>query len=74
MKNIIYLSGKDTFPRIKIGVGKKPHPEYDLADWVLSAFRAEEQKLLAPVLQYCAEAVALMVEGKTDQAMNQFNS
>ena len=38
MKNIIYLTGSDQFPRVKIGVGQKPHPDYDLADWVLSAF------------------------------------
>ena len=36
IKSIIYLTGEDTFPRIKMGVGKKPHPKYDLADWVLS--------------------------------------
>lgn len=74
MKNIIYLSGSDQFPRIKIGVGKKPHPDYDLADWVLSAFKADEQKALLPVLEHCAEAVELMVTGKTDEAMNRFNS
>ena len=74
MKNIIYLSGSDQFPRIKIGVGKKPYPEYDLADWVLSAFRPEEREALRPVLEHCAEAVELMVGGKTDEAMNRFNS
>ena len=44
MKNIIYLSGKDTFPRIKMGVGAKPNPQWDLADWVLSRFTEQEQK------------------------------
>src|SRR5699024_6166811 len=44
MKNILYLSGSDQLPRIKLGVGKKPRPDYDLADWVLSRFTAEEQK------------------------------
>ena len=39
IKNIIYLSGKDTFPRIKMGVGAKPHPDYSLADWVLGHFK-----------------------------------
>ena len=42
MKNIIYLSGSDMFPRIKLGVGKKPHPEYDLKDWVLGKFSADK--------------------------------
>ena len=73
MKNIIYLSGKDTFPRIKIGVGAKPHPDYDLADWVLSRFTAEEMKLLDPLLDHVVQAVELMAEGKTDEAMNRFN-
>ena len=55
-------------------MGKKPHPDYDLADWVLSAFKADEQKALLPVLEHCVEAVELMVTGKTDEAMNRFNS
>ena len=46
MKNIIYLSGSDMFPRIKLGVGKKPHPEYDLKDWVLGKFSAADRKTL----------------------------
>ena len=74
MKNIIYLSGSDQFPRVKIGVGKKPHPDYDLADWVLSAFRPEEREALREALEHCAAAVELMVDGKTDEAMNRFNS
>ena len=74
MKNIIYLSGKDTFPRIKVGVGQKPHPDYDLADWVLSRFTEQDMKQLSPVLDKVVQAVELMISGKTDQAMNQFNS
>lgn len=74
IKNIIYLSGKDTFPRIKMGVGAKPRPDYDLADWVLSHFTESEYHSLLEAAQKACEAVKLMVEGKTDQAMNQFNS
>ena len=54
MKNIIYLSGSDQFPRIKLGVGKKPHPDYNLADWVLSRFTEKEQKDLATALENAA--------------------
>lgn len=43
LKSIIYHLNSDAFPRIKIGVGKKPHPDYDLADWVLSSFKTDEQ-------------------------------
>ncbi len=74
IKNIIYLSGKDTFPRIKMGVGAKPRPDYNLADWVLSHFTESEYHSLLEAAKKACEAVRLMVEGKTDQAMNQFNS
>lgn len=74
MKNIIYLSGSDNFPRIKIGVGKKPHPEYNLADWVLSSFTSSEAKVLADVVKNACGAVELIVKGETDKAMNLYNS
>ena len=73
MKNIIYLSGKDTFPRIKLGIGAKPNPGWDLADWVLSRFTEQEQKQLSDVFDHAAEAVALMVNGNSTEAMNRFN-
>ena len=74
IKNIIYLSGKDTFPRIKMGVGKKPRPDYTLADWVLSRFTQQEQQAMEEAAKRAAQAAELMVQGKIDQAMNQFNS
>ncbi len=73
MKNIIYLSGSDMFPRIKLGVGKKPHPEYDLKDWVLGKFSAADRKTLEQVLDNAVEAVELMVADKTADAMQKFN-
>lgn len=74
MKNILYLSGSDQFPRIKLGVGKKPRPDYDLADWVLSRFTAEEQKALDTALENAAAAAELIVKGDVDRAMNLYNS
>ncbi len=74
MKNIIYLSGSDQFPRIKIGVGQKPHPDYNLADWVLSRFSAQELKDLSPALENAAAAAELIVKGEIDRAMNLYNS
>ena len=74
IKSIISCLGSEEFPRVKIGVGKKPHPEYELKDWVLSSFSAAEQEALAPALENAAEAVRLMVQGETDRAMNQFNA
>ena len=73
MKNIIYLTGSDTFPRIKVGVGKKPHPDYDLKDWVLGRFSASDRKLVDEVLEKTVEAVKLMVEDKASEAMQRFN-
>lgn len=74
IKNIIYHLNSDAFPRIKIGVGKKPHPQYDLADWVLSDFRKEEEAPLQTALENACAAVPLLLDGKIDEAMNRFNS
>ena len=74
IKNIIYLSGADTFPRIKMGVGAKPHPDYNLADWVLGHFKKEDGEKLEQCFNNAVTALELMVDGKTDQAMNKFNS
>lgn len=73
MKNIIYLSGSDMFPRIKIGVGKKPHPDYDLKDWVLSRFSNSDDKLLNGIYDNCVSALEYMVSGDIQKAMANFN-
>ncbi len=73
MKNIIYLSGSDRFPRVKIGIGNKPNPNYDLAAWVLSKFTKDESKLLDTIAENTYEAVSLIIDGKIQQAMNNFN-
>ena len=73
MQNIIYLSGSQDFPRIKVGIGKKPHPEYDLKKWVLSRFSDSDKKLMAPVLDNIVDAISYMVDGNIDRAMNLYN-
>lgn len=74
VKNIIAQLGSDQFPRVKIGIGAKPHPEYDLADWVLSKFTEEEQKALTPALQYAIAAAEMIVrDGSTVQAAQEYN-
>ena len=73
MKNIIYLSGSDKFPRIKIGIGKKPNPEYDLAAWVLSKFTKDEFKALEKVAENTYDAVGLIMDGNISEAMNRYN-
>ena len=72
IKNIIYLSGSDAFPRIKIGIGHKPE-KWDLADWVLSSFSADELKKLNEAAEKSFDAVRLITEGNIDKAMNLYN-
>lgn len=74
VRSIIELTGHDDFPRIKIGVGKKPHPDYDLAKWVLGKFRKEDAEKMKISAENACECIKLMVSGKTDEAMNKFNS
>ena len=73
IKSIILCTNSDNFPRIKIGVGAKPHPDYDLADWVLSPFLKEQAEALETALSNAAAAAQLMVQDKTDEAMNKYN-
>lgn len=74
IKSIIYQLGSDAFPRIKLGVGAKPSPEFDLASWVLMPFTKEQLTELRKSADNACEAVALMVDGKTDEAMSRYNS
>lgn len=72
IKSIISSIGT-TFPRIKIGVGEKPHPSYDLADWVLSRFTKEEQALLCQKHAEIADAITLFVKQEFEQAQSKYN-
>lgn len=74
IKSIIYLLNSDKFPRIKLGVGEKPHPDYDLADWVLSSFKKPELDSLRDAAENACKAVEMMVQGNIDGAMSSFNS
>ncbi len=73
VKSIIACLGSQEFPRIKIGVGAKPHPDYDLADWVLSRFTAQELKLLEPAIGRAVEAVPVLLTEGLERAASQFN-
>ncbi|MBO4868041.1 MAG: aminoacyl-tRNA hydrolase [Ruminococcus sp.] len=74
IKSIIAQCDGENFPRIKLGVGKKPNPAYDLAKWVLSKFSEEDRKNLDDAAEKACIALELMVQGKTDEAMNKFNA
>ena len=73
IKSLIQELGSQNFPRVKIGVGAKPHPDFDLADWVLSAFTAAEEKALVPALERAADAVLAIIDQGVPEAANRFN-
>lgn len=73
MGSIIAEIGSENFPRVRLGVGEKPHPDYDLAAWVLSKFTESEQKTMDEAAARAADAVCLMVSGDIDGAMNRYS-
>ena len=73
LKNIIYHLGSEEFPRVKIGVGKKPHPDYDLAAWVLGKFTAEEQKAIDKACEDAVSAAACIIAEGCAAAAQKFN-
>lgn len=73
IKSIISELGSQDFPRIKVGVGGKPHPDQDLADWVLSTFSSAEEKLLQPTLERAADAALLLIEQGIETAACRYN-
>lgn len=73
LRSIIELTGKDNFPRVKVGIGKKPNPNYDLAKWVLSKFKDDELKELENIKENVYSAAKLIINDQIDKAMNKFN-
>ncbi len=73
LKSIIERLGSEDFPRVKIGVGKKPNPEYDLADWVLGKMPKEAEALMKERLTDIRDAVALIARGDIDGAMQKYS-
>ena len=73
IKSIIAELGSQNFPRVKIGVGAKAHPEQDLADWVLSPFSASEEKALVSALERAADAALCIIDKGVPEAANRFN-
>ena len=73
LKDIIELSGSEEFPRIKIACGQKPHPDYDMKDWVLGKFPKQEEKAIEEVISLAADAAICMVKTDIQTAMNRYN-
>ena len=73
IKSIIAQLGTETFPRIRVGVGEKPNPQYDLADWVLSKFSETDMEALRPALEHAADAAKKITAGDMNGAMNLYS-
>ena len=73
LKSIIQHLGTDQFPRVKIGVGGKPHPDYDMADWVLGKFSSEDKKVIDEMVQKAAKAAEYYIKEGPDKAMGRYN-
>lgn len=73
MKSIIYHLNSDSFPRIRIGIGNKPRPDYDLAAWVLGKIPEADQKAMFAVFGAADEALDDIIGGRIDLAMSRHN-
>ena len=73
LKSIIQHLGTDQFPRIRVGVGEKPHPDYDLADWVLGRPQGEDRKAIDGAVKRAADAVECILSQGLERGMGKFN-
>ena len=73
LKSIIQHLGSDQFPRLRVGVGEKPHPDYDMADWVLGKFTGEDKKKMDQAVERAAEAIECILKDGLDRGMSRFN-
>ena len=73
LKSIIAHLGTDAFPRVKIGVGAPPNPDYDMADWVLGKFTGTDAETMENAAARAWEAVKCCITESTDKAMNLYN-
>ena len=73
LKSIIQHLGTEEFPRLRVGVGEKPHPDYDMADWVLSRFTGEDKKTIDAAVKRAADAIECILAEGIDRGMGKFN-
>lgn len=73
LKSLIERLGTEDFPRVRLGVGEKPHKEYDMADWVLGKIPDADRKLLYQCLEATLPACELILNGKLEEAMGRYN-
>ena len=73
IKNIIAHLGTDVFPRVKVGVGAPSHPDYDMVDWVIGSFSAQEKKIVDEALDRALDAAECIISRGVTEAQNRFN-
>jgi len=73
LKSLIQHLGTDQFPRVRVGVGEKPHPDYDMADWVLGHFVGEDKKAMDKSVKRAADAIECIIKEGIERGMNKFN-
>lgn len=73
LKSLIQQLGTDQFPRVRVGVGEKPHPDYDMANWVLGKFVGEDKKAIDAAVKKAADAIECIIKDGLDKGMNKFN-
>ena len=73
LKDIIAKCGGNEFPRIKIGVGSPPHPEYDMIDWVLGTFTGKDLEIITEAAEQAAAAAEELIGNGIDAAMSIYN-
>ena len=73
LKNIIAMLGTEEFPRIRIGVGAPPHPDYDVKEWVLSTFKNQDAETIADAASRAADAAACYIAEGAEKTMNLYN-
>ncbi len=74
LRSIIARMGSDKFPRVRFGVGKKPHPDYDMADWVLGNLSDADKKALFDCFEIAYSGIEKLILGDVDTAMQICNS
>ena len=74
LKSIIQHLGTDAFPRLRLGVGAPPHPDYEMVDWVLGTFRGEDAKLMDQAAEKAADAIECCISQGIDKAMSLYNA
>ena len=73
LKNIIAHLGTDRFPRVKVGVGAPPNPEYDMVDWVIGGFTADERKVIDAAIDRALDAAECVIQKGVTEAQNRYN-